>query len=189
MRLRIFTALALMLIGAGSAVAEPWDQWRRGYERQVKSTVDSPPPAKRDLSRQTWKESDFDRYWKDAPWPERQARNKVSSEGYRDRRDPYADSMYGSPEDKNTDYRNPYRDYDDPDADGYGDSNRFNNDSDYLSPAELQYKSRYRPVFFGRNRYDEREQRWDDETMGRRPYYSNVRQPVTIEHGDISRWR
>lgn len=196
MRLRMMIVTGLLLAGAGSAHAQQWDQWRRGYERQVRETAasprvaaDSPRPAKRDLSRQTWKESDFDRYWEDAQWPERQARNTVSSEGYRDRRDPYSDSMYQDDTEKNTDYRNPYKDYDDPDADGYGDSNRFNNDSDYLSPAELHYKSRYRPVFYGKERYDEREQRWDDDTMGRRQYSGTVRSPVTIEHGDLSRWK
>lgn len=192
MRLGIFVALAVALLGGGPVQAQQWEDWRRGYEREretVSREADRPPAGRRQMNRQTWSESDFERYWEDAPWPERQGRNIVSSEGYRDRRDPYSDSMYGSRDEVNTDYRNPYRDYDDPDADGYGDSNRFNNDSDYLSPSELQYRSRFRPIFFGRERYDEREQRWDDETMGHRRFHSTVRQPVTIEHGDISRWR
>jgi hypothetical protein len=201
-----------MLIGAGSVHAQQWDQWRRGYERPVPRTTasprgaaaasprvtaadtnrevdDSPLPATRELDRQTWKESDFDRFWDDSQRPDRKARNKISSEGYRDRRDPYSESANKPRSETTTDYRNPYKDYDDPDADGYGDSNRFNNDSDYLSPAELNYKSRIRPVFYGKERYDEREQRWDDETMSRRQSPGAGRSPVTIEHGDMSRWR
>ena len=190
MRIRILLAMLAAMLCTSAAQAQQWENWRRGYERQVEAKDVLPPrDAKRQLDRRPWQDSDFERYWEDAPWPERKARNAISSEGYRDRRDPYSDSMYARPESRNTDYRNPYQDYDDPDADGYGDSNRFNNDSDYLSPAELQYKSRYRPVFYAKERYDEREQRWDDDTMGHRSYYSNRRQPVTIEHGDISRWK
>jgi hypothetical protein len=175
---------------ASVSQAQQWDNWRRGYEQKLQPSEKLPPrDAKRQLDRRPWQEDDFTRYWEDAQWPERKARNALSSEGYRDRRDPYGDSMYGKPEAQNTDYRNPYRDHDDPDTDGFGDSNRFNNDSDYLSPAELHYKSRYRPVFFSRERYDEREQRWDDQTMGHGTYTNNARQPVTIQHGDISRWR
>jgi opacity protein-like surface antigen len=176
MRLAFLLAIAALLSGAISADAQQWQSWRKGYEREL------------DRRDRNWSQQDFDAYWEDATWPERKARNTVSSEGYRDRRDPYSDSMYGGEFDNN-DYRNPYRDYDDPDADGYGDSNRFNNDSDYLSPAELHYEPRFRPVFFGKEVYDEREQRWDDRTMGHRGYGSTVRSPVSSAHGDMPRWK
>jgi hypothetical protein len=177
MRYTYLTALLVILTCATSASAQQWQNWRRGYEREL------------DRRDRHWEQKDFDKYWEDAPWPERQARNKVQSEGYRDRRDPYSDSMYGGTATKDNDYRNPYKDYDDPDSDGYGDSNRFNNDSDYLSPAELHYKSRIRPVFFGHERYDEREQQWDDRTAGHRDYSRYVRPQVSGAHGDLSRWK
>jgi hypothetical protein len=153
--------------------------------------VESSPADKRQLDQRTgkpWQEDDFARFWQDAPWPEKKAYAKQSSQGYRDSRDPYGDSMY-QPKIVKPDYRNPYRDYDDPDADGYGDDNRFNNDSEYLSPAELHYKPKYRPIYFGRQVYDEREQRWDDETMGHREYISTPRLPTESGWLDVTRYR
>jgi hypothetical protein len=167
-------------------VNEPVLDQRGPAER---STVNA-PVDKRQLDQRAgkpWQSDDFERYWQDATWPEKQPYAKQSSQGYRDSRDPYGDSMYQRHA-VQPDYRNPYRDYDDPDADGYGDTNRFNNDSDYLSPAELHYKSKYRPVFFGNERYDEREQRWDNETMGHREYSSPR---LITENGwlDVTRYR
>ncbi len=189
MRLRIFLVVATILLSAGTVQAQTWDTWRQGYERSLERSPSLPPRDGRRPINESRPVDDFSRSWEDAQWPARQSRSTTATDAYRDRRDPYSDSMYSDRASTNTDYRNPYRDYDDPDADGYGDSNRFNNDSDYLSPAELHYKSRYRPVFFSRERYDEREQRWDDDTTRFGSTFSKHRQPVTVEQLDISRYR
>jgi hypothetical protein len=146
--------------------------------------MDQRPPAAN--GRKPWRESEFESFWRDAPWPEKQAQNEVGNRGYRDRRDDYADSMY---QDRvKPAYRNPYRDVRDSDADGFGDSNRFNNDSDYNSAAELRYRGKVRNYQFGRNRYDEYEQRVDDDTMGHRAYSKPT---LVTENGwlDITRYR
>jgi hypothetical protein len=194
------------------------DAWRRGYERSVaqrRAAVVAPAPAVRvgrpilsntpyetrttigvdepimdqrppaANGKKPWREGDFERYWQDAPWPEKQAQNKAGSRGY-DRRDDYADSMY---QDRvKPAYRNPYRDVRDSDADGFGDSNRFNNDSDYNSPAELRYRGKVRNYQFGHERYDEYEQRVDDSTMGHREY---SKPSLVTENGwlDVTRYR
>jgi len=110
---------------------------------------------------------EFSEFWRDAEFarPEPQ-------------RNQYADSMYyysdRFPIPNDEKYGN------DPDWDGYGDDNQYNNDSEYVSPKERFYRGNRGPLFFGARRYDERERGWDDRTSGAIP--------STIGSHHISGW-
>lgn len=206
--MRYFIGISLLFLIAGSATAQDAEAWRRGYESRLAAPPITPRSrdganiygeyrAPRSLSASPYDRTllpeeryrsieDFNRVLDDAKWP-RVPTSTVRVPEYRSQDDDaYAESIDPRQQQQRPrqDYRNPYRNY------RLADRNRFNNDSDQLSPEELHYKPRYRPIYIGSQRYTEYEQALDDATS-QNPTGDAMTgmRSVLKPRLDMSRWR
>lgn len=205
--MRYFIGISLLLLIAGSAAAQDAEAWRRGYESRLAEPPITPrsrdganiygtyrvplslgaSPYDRTLAPEERYRSieDFNRVLDDTKWP-RIPTTTVRVPQYRSVDDDVEVELIHPQQQQRPrqDYRNPYRNY------RLSDSNRFNNDSDKLTPEELHYKPRYRPIYIGSQRYTEYEQALDDATS-QNPTGDAMTgmRSVLKPRLDMSRWR